>query len=205
MKGATSAFREKTQSPLDLFCQARPEVRGLLLATLFGALTALSAQASIRLPFSPVPITGQVFMVLLAGGLLGPKLGVVSQVEYLALGTAGLPVFAGGTGGPLAFAGPTGGYLIGFVAAAWAVGRIIGQSKGWARIFCANLAGLIIIYLLGAAWLLLHPPVSGNIARALQFGVAPFILVDLVKVFAATQIIRSLRYRIPLACVGDKK
>jgi len=82
---------------------------------------ALLAQISIPLPFTPVPITGQTFAVLLTGALLGSRLGVAAMLTYVAEGSAGLPFFAGGAHGPAVLAGPTGGYLVGFVIAAFVV------------------------------------------------------------------------------------
>ena len=95
----------------------------LVAATAFAALTAIGARVQVHLPFTPVPVTGQVFCVLLAGAVLGARLGFVSQVEYLAAGAAGLPVFAHGGGLP-ALLGPTAGYLIGFPIAAAVVGAL---------------------------------------------------------------------------------
>ena len=97
-------------------------VRDLALATLFAALTALGAQIAVRLPFSPVPVTLQVLMVIGCGLILGSRRGLTSQLTYLAAGVLGLPVFAGGTGGPAVILGPTGGYLLAFPVAAFAAG-----------------------------------------------------------------------------------
>lgn len=195
MKLTNAAVETRVESPLAIFCEARPEIKSLLLATLFGALTALSAQVSIRLPFTPVPITGQVFMALLAGALLGPKLGALSQFEYLLLGAAGLPVFTSG-GGLLALVGPTGGYLFGFVGAAWIVGTIIRAHRGWLRTALAHLAGIGVIYLCGwlwlACWLGWHNPAGDALLKALAFGVVPFIGIDLAKAFLASQVISSI-------------
>jgi biotin transport system substrate-specific component len=99
-------------------------LRAVALTTLFAGLTAAGAQVSLHVPFTPVPVTLQVFFVLLAGAALGSRLGALSLAEYLALGAAGLPVFADGKSGLLAFVGPTAGYLPGFIAAAWLVGRL---------------------------------------------------------------------------------
>ena len=193
MKLSSSALHKQSVSPLEALCQARPWVRSLMLATLFGALTALSAQLSIRIPWSPVPLTGQVLMVLLAGGMLGARLGAVSQLEYLALGLMGLPVFAGGTSGPLAFAGPTGGYLIGFVAAAWVVGGIIQhQARSW-RILLATLCGVAVIHLFGGLWLFvwlrIYQPAAASFVQTLILGFFPFVWADLGKALVATQAI----------------
>src|SRR5512138_1361 len=96
----------------------------LILAFLFTVATAVSAQISFRLWFSPVPVTLQVLAVILSGLVLGSRWGAISQIQYLALGAAGAPVFANWTGGPMAFIGPSGGYLIGFVFGAYAAGWI---------------------------------------------------------------------------------
>ena len=198
MKSANTALQAEAELPLITLCRTRPEVRGLLLATLFGVLTALSAQASIKLPFSPVPITGQVLMALLAGGLLGPKLGALSQIEYLVLGAAGMPVFAGGTGGLLALAGPSGGYIFGFVAAAWLVG-MLSRKGGRLRLLAANLAGVVAIYLFGclwlAVWLNLYQPANFSLVKVVSLGALPFLAVDAAKLLLATQIVSSLERR----------
>lgn len=169
-----------------------PQIRLLIGSTMFGLLTALSAQAAIRLPFTPVPVTGQVFVVLLAGAVLGPKWAALSQIQYLAIGAAGAPVFAGGTSGLLPFVGPSGGYLVGFVAAAWVTGTI------WCRLpakwggFIANLAGLLTIYLFGWFWLGLWLGMNSRgqdaWAQAFGLGVAPFAAVDMLKAACATVI-----------------
>jgi biotin transport system substrate-specific component len=92
---------------------------------------ALLAQVAIPLPFSPVPITGQTFAVLLVGVLLGSRRGGLGVLLYLLEGAAGLPFFAGGTAGLARLAGPTGGYLVGFVVAAIVVGLL--AERGWDR------------------------------------------------------------------------
>ena len=94
-------------------------------------LIALSAQLQFVLPFSPVPITGQTFTVLLLGALYGSKRGPATVVTYLALGVMGLPVFAGGTFGVARLVGPTAGYLVGFLVAAFVVGLL--SERGWDR------------------------------------------------------------------------
>ncbi len=93
----------------------------ILLGSLF---VAALAQARIYLPFTPVPITGQTFAVLLIGAVLGSRRGAAAIGLYIAEGALGLPFFAGGNAGWAALAGPTGGYLIGFIAAAFLVGLL---------------------------------------------------------------------------------
>lgn len=105
--------------------------RDLLLVTLFSLVTALSAQVAVPLPFSPVPLTGQTFGVLLTGALLGPRLGALAMVLYLIEGGVGLPFFAGGTFGAARLVGPTGGYLVAFPLAAAFTGWL--ATRGWDR------------------------------------------------------------------------
>lgn len=145
-------------------------------------LIALTAQAAIRLPFSPVPVTGQTLAVLLVGALLGSRRGPASVLLYLAQGLMGLPVFAGGASGPAYALGPTGGYLVGFVAAAFAVGRL--AEWGWDRhlgtTLAAMLAGNAVLYVCGLAWLSLF---VGR--QAVALGMLPYLAGDLLKMAVA--------------------
>ncbi len=146
-------------------------------------LVGLMAQIAISLPFTPVPITGQTFGVLLVGALLGSRRGALALGLYLLEGIAGLPVFAGGTGGPARLLGPTGGYLLGFVAAAGVTGWLC--ERGWdRRVFTAALAmlvGNIVIYLFGLPWLALFVGPE----KALMMGLWPFIPGDALKLTLA--------------------
>ena len=139
------------------------------------ALIALAAQIRFPLPFSPVPVTGQTFAVLLVAAALG-RLGLASVVAYVAEGAGGLPVFAGGGSGVATLTGPTGGYLAGF---GWAAER------GWDRHLVSALAamflGEVAIYVCGLAWLARFPlPVP-----LLDAGLIPFIPGDLFKMVLA--------------------
>ncbi|HEX9016334.1 MAG TPA: biotin transporter BioY [Chloroflexota bacterium] len=164
----------------------------LVLATGFALLTALGAV--VQIPIGPVPITLQVLFVLLSGLVLGSRLGAASQIEYLAIGFAGAPVFAGGKSGIIALLGPTGGYLAGFVAGAFLAGLVAEtaarQSRG--RFFAAGILGTAAIYLTGMIWLATWFAVGrgtswiAEIGSAWQFGVLPFIAVDLVKSLVAS-------------------
>jgi biotin transport system substrate-specific component len=181
----------ETNTPIATSAQgtlAHPLARTLALTTLCAALTALGAQVAFRVPFMPVPVTLQVFFVLLSGAVLGSRRGAWSQLQYLALGAAGLPVFSGGQSGLTAFAGPTTGYLLGFVAMAWVVGRLTERAArpSWLRAFVAMLAGIAALYLPGTAWLSLWLHFTGMagsdaLSRAFLLGVTPFFAVDLVK------------------------
>lgn len=151
----------------------------IILVVAGSVFIALLARVAIPLPFSPVPITGQTFAVLLLGALLGSRRGVLAVLLYLLEGVAGLSFFAGGVGGLARLAGPTGGYLIGFVIAAFAVGLL--AERGWDRrvwsTAAAMLAGNVIIYAFGLLWL--GRFVGGD--KVFSLGLWPFIPGDLVK------------------------
>ncbi|WP_448592426.1 biotin transporter BioY [Thermoflexus hugenholtzii] len=151
-------------------------------------LTALMARVEIPLPFTPVPITGQTFAVLLVGAALGSRRGALSMGVYLLEGALGLPVFAGGAAGLARLRGPTGGYLIGFIAAAFVTGWL--AERGWDRrpatTALAMLAGNAVIYLFGLPWLARF--VGGFLGPkgALALGLLPFVPGDLLKLLLAT-------------------
>ena len=151
----------------------------------FSLVIAALAQVAVRLPFSPVPITGQTLGVLLAGFLLGSRRGLAAVLAYLAEGAAGLPVFAGGTGGIAVLAGPTAGYLIGFAVAAYVVGLL--AERGWDRSVARTLLGMalgnVIIYWFGITWLSI---LLSDVRTALTAGLFPFIVGDLLKIAVAT-------------------
>jgi biotin transport system substrate-specific component len=164
-------------------------LRELALITLFAALTALGARVTIPLPFTPVPVTLQVLFPLLAGLLLGSKRGALSQVEYVAAGLAGLPVFAKGGSGLAYLFGPTGGYLLGFIAAAFVVGELaaIMRASTKGETFLASLCGVAVIYLCGVLWLAAwlgvarHLSLTACLTQAWKLGVLPFVAVDVAK------------------------
>lgn len=174
-----------------------PVVYERLLAVLFFAfLTGVMAQIKVYLPGNPVPITMQVLAVILTGLMLRPSDAFASMLAYLSLIAAGLPVGAGATAGLSVLTGATAGYLIAFPLAAWLVARLAGSSGSKdSRLYSmiGALAGIAVIYLLGASWLAY---VLGSVQKAWLLGVAPFIIVDLAKavlaVFAGEGIIRTL-------------
>jgi biotin transport system substrate-specific component len=187
--------------PVDQETQQQRLAVGLAAATAFAALTALGARAQVHLPFTPVPITGQVFFVLLAGGVLGARLGFVSLAEYLAAGAAGLPVFAHG-GGPAALIGPTAGYLLSFPIAALVVGAICERGRGAARTLAACLCGVVVIHAFGAAWYGVWCAAVGEgakLALVLAQSVFPFVAVDVAKAGLAAAVIPTVRRRTPTA------
>lgn len=154
-----------------------------------GLLVALFAQIRIPLPFTPVPITGQTFAVLLVGAALGARRGAASLTLYLLGGTLGLPVFAGGAAGLARLVGPTGGYLVGFLPAALLVGSLAerGLDRRWLSALPLFLVGQTIIYITGVAWL----STFMGWQAAVVGGLWPFIALDLVKVALAAAALPS--------------
>jgi biotin transport system substrate-specific component len=163
-----------------------------LLAIAAGtALTALGARVTLDL--QPVPITLQVLAVLLAGLTLGARDGAASQVLYIALITAGLPIDAGGLG-TLAWLRPSAGYLVGFVAGAYIAGALAERGLGrWAVLrFLAGLAGVAAIYAVGAAWLT-YGFLGGDWGQGWALGIQPFLVVDAAKAVIATLLAEGAR------------
>ena len=167
--------------------------RDASLALAFSLLTALSAQVTIHLPL--IPLTMQTFAVLLAGALLGPRLGAAAMLLYLAEGLVGLPVFAEGrsawTPGTLpsvpVILGLSAGYLLSYPFAAALVGWL--ATRGWDRkplsMLAAMLLGSLVVFAGGAGWLahFLGP------SRAVTAGILPFLPGDLVKAFLAAGLV----------------
>jgi biotin transport system substrate-specific component len=147
----------------------------------FAVLTAIGARLSVPLPGTPIPFTLQPVAVLLSGLLLGGALGASSQLAYLALGAAGLPVFVAG-GGLAYLGGPTGGYLLAFPLAAGIAGVIAGSDRGIARVVLGGIAGLFVIHMGGATWLSLQPWFNGSSIGAFELSFLPFLVGDLLKV-----------------------
>lgn len=166
---------------------AAPRAAGLRVApslrsglTVVAGVALMTLAAKTQIPFWPVPMTLHTLAVMAFAVGLGPRLATAIFVAYLTAGAMGLPVFSGtperGIG--LAYmAGPTGGYLAGYLIAAWVVGPLA-AGRGMVVRFGAMLAGLVPIYGLGAAWLVVYVPAE----RVLEVGVTPFLPGDLVKI-----------------------
>ncbi len=164
----------------------RTAARNAVLVIAGAAFVGLAAQVAVPLPFTPVPVTGQTFAVLLTAAALGTWRGVASMLLYAALGLAGVPWFAGGSSafqdGALVVSF---GYVIGFIAAAALVGalaergatRTVGGTAG------LMVLGNLIIYTVGATWLAAALDVT--LGRAIELGVQPFLLGDALKVALA--------------------
>ncbi len=167
------------------------ELRKMVFASLFAALTAVGAYIQIPIPFSPVPVTLQVFFVLLAGSMLKSKWGSLSMVVYTLLGVAGLPVFSGGSSGLGVLLGPTGGYIFGFIVAAYFTGKLAEKAesagKSGLAVNVLNMsAGILTIYALGVTQLMLVAEIG--LETALALGAIPFIPGEIVKTAAAAYI-----------------
>ena len=166
-------------------------LRHLALVALGTALISVSAWISIPLPFTPVPISGQTFGVLLVGGALGFRRGLLAITLYVLLGVVGLPFFAEGKGGLIVIWGATGGYLIGFVVAGAVVGRL--TELGWDRhiggALGAMLIGSVLIYVVGLPWLMV---VTGSSpAETIDQGLRPYLVGDAIKLALAAVIFPS--------------
>jgi len=164
-------------------------INKVAIAISFACLTGLMAQIRVYLPFTPVPITGQVFVVLLAGVLLGRRYGGLSQLFYAGIGAAGVPWFAGSASGIGYLTGVTGGYIVGFIIAAFVIGEFTDRYVASRRLLPQMMlmtTGIGIIYALGSLQLALVLDLS--LSEAVLMGTLPFVPVDLVKAFAAATI-----------------
>jgi biotin transport system substrate-specific component len=155
-------------------------------------LTIVAAQVSIPLPFTPVPFTLQPMVVLLGGAALGARLGMSSQILYLALGLAGLPVFAASPILPQGFArllGPTGGYLMSYPFAAFVAGYLAqrGFDRRYSTSVLAMFAGLAVVFTFGVLWLAFGT--HAGLAGAVRTGLLPFIPADIIKVLLAATLL----------------
>ena len=164
-------------------------IRTIAAIVIFVVAMVLAARIRIPLSFTPVPITLQPLVVILSGLVLGARSGAVAQLGYLGLIAAGLPVDTNALG-PAAFLGPTAGYLVGFVPAAFVAGWLAERFavRNWWGNFLAGIAGMLVLYLVGATWLAV---LLQSWQNAWIGGVAPFIVLDLIKAAAAAGVAES--------------
>lgn len=170
--------------------RALPVKVGVALAA--AALTAAAAQFTTTVPFTAVPFTLTPVAVLLSGAVLGARLGALSQVAYVAAGVMGLAVFSPSLTlppGALRLLGPTGGYLLAYPLAAFVTGWL--SEQGWDRRYASSLAamlvGLTVIYAGGVAWL--ATAFTASFTTAIAAGLAPFAILDVLKLTAAAMIL----------------
>ena len=171
--------------PIRVGEQMGSRLRHVALILIGAVLIFASAKVSIPVPGSPVPITGQTFGVLLVGGALGFRRGLLSIAVYVAIGLIGLPFFAENKGGIAVLTGATGGYIVGFLVAGSLVVRL--AELGWDRRIVGALGamaiGNIVIYLIGVPWLM---AVAGfDLATGIAKGLTPFLLGDVLKLILA--------------------
>ncbi len=168
--------------------------RRTLTAGLFVLLTTAGAYVAVPVPWTPVPMTLQPLFVLLSGLVLGPSAGAASMAAYVLLGVGGAPVFAAIPAGPAALVGPTGGFILAFPLASGLCGWLAGpRDAGAPRILLALVAGLLVIYLAGAAQLAL---LTGAAPTAVfRNAVLPFALGDSIELLLAMAIALRLRSR----------
>lgn len=157
----------------------------IILVGLFASLTAVGA--FIQIPLGTVPITLQFLFTGLSGVMLGGRLGALSQFIYVIIGLFGMPVFAGGNGGIGAVVKPSFGYLLGFIIAAYVIGKIAEGSKkaSFIRLLAASIAGIMVMYAVGVPYLyLILKNVMGKditFSTALKTGFIIFLPGDLLK------------------------
>ena len=181
--------RATTASLLDTLFPRTTSAQNILLTLGGSLLVALCAQITFYLPYSPVPVTGQTFAVLLVGATFGPRRAAAAMLLYLAEGASGLPVFApGGLPGLARFAGPTAGFLISYPLAAfllgWLMERLPRRLGYW---LCSVTVSMAVIYVLGVTWLKLVAAV--NWPAAIEMGLIPFLPGAVLKVALVTAVL----------------
>ncbi len=172
--------RATTLSLMDVLLPRATLVQNILLIFSGSLLVALCAQISFDLPFSPVPVTGQTFALLLVGATFGARRAAAALLLYLAQGAIGLPVFApGGLPGLARFAGPTAGYLFAYPLAAFLLGWLTERlpRRAW---LLAVLAAEAVIFTGGVSWLKVWAQLTWP--QALAQGLLPFLPGGLLKV-----------------------
>lgn len=175
-------------------------IRGLVFACLFAALLSVSSLLNVTLGFTPVPISLENLVIMLAGALLGPWYGLLSVLLTVALATLGLPLFHG-SGGAGLMLGPTGGFvwmyplstlLIGFTTSR---GRRMGVGSFVLTFLSFEVFGSLLLYVTGVPWLAHVAHVS--FAKALVLGCYPYLPGDAVKAFLAAWVIMPIRQVYP--------
>jgi biotin transport system substrate-specific component len=169
----------------DKYNNMKFSIKEIILTGVFTALTAVMAQVSIKIPFSPVPITLQVLSVCLAAVILGKKCGTLSQIVYILLGISGFPVFSGFNSGLNAVLGPTGGYIISFPFVAYIIAYIIEKVEEQKNVTKLSIgfamtAGLVVCYSFGTIWLAFS--LKLGFMKALAMGIGWYLPLDILKV-----------------------
>lgn len=183
--------------------------RDITMTAVFAALAVVAAML-VRYGGSVVPFSLLPFVVMLAGGLLGARLGALSIVVYILLGLVGVPVFATPPfGGPVYVLQPTFGFLLGFAGGAYVIGALLKnrEKSGFIRYFLAMVAGLVVIYLIGLPYLYailtFYFGKTVSVTQILAIGFTPFVGLDLVKAAVAAVLARAVYRRLNAYGVGD--
>jgi biotin transport system substrate-specific component len=165
--------------------------RDLALVVGYAGLTGLAAQVVVPLPFTPVPVTGQTFAVLLGAAALGWQRAFLGMGLYLGAGLAGVPWFSQWSGGTGSLSAPSFGYILGFVVAAALVGWLAssGLDRTPQRVVVTMVAGNLVIYAFGLPWLVASLHV--RLVEGLELGVTPFLGGDAVKIALAAGLLPS--------------
>jgi biotin transport system substrate-specific component len=213
-------FAPTAPTLIDTLVPGRSLARNVALIAGFALLVAVFAQVAVKLPFTTVPLTGQTLAVLLTGGALGANRGAAALGLYAIIGTIGMPVFAPSNAalegelihfifpwegsGTAIWSITSGGYIVGFIAAAYVVGKL--AERGWDRkwnITIAMMIGSLLIYVPGLLWLgfaigngfldstlgfELAAVIPGNntLDKTLIAGLYPFVVGDLIKLYIAS-------------------
>jgi biotin transport system substrate-specific component len=158
----------------------------------FALATAFGAQVAVPLPWTPVPVTLQPLFVILAGVMLGPRVGAVAMAAYVGVGALGAPVFSNGGAGLPWLLGPTGGYLLAVPAAAFVAGSVAGRQGAAVRTLAGLALGVATMYVGGVSQLLV---VTGQeLDAVLAMGVVPFLVGDVMKILLAFFVVRSAKW-----------
>ena len=165
--------------------------RNALGIVTFAVAAAFSAQIAVPLPWTPVPVTLQPMIVILAGAMLGPRLGALAMASYVTVGGMGAPVFSNGGAGLGWLFGPTGGYLLAAPAAAFLVGMIAGRSGQAWRLIAGLVGGVGTMYVGGVLQLMAYTGL--DFGTALMAGVVPFVIGDVTKIGFAFFAVLALR------------
>jgi len=182
----------------------KTEIRNIVLVALFAALMIVGAYLKIPNPFFPVYFTFQTVFSILAGLLIGPRNGALSMTLYMVMGIAGLPVFSMPAGIHYVL-NPTFGYILGFIAAAWIVGKISASFSDFTidKAFLASFAGILSVYVLGTVYMyFLNNFYTGTPVGYLGIlsGMALYFIKDLILIVPSAVLSVQVRKRISIAC-----
>jgi biotin transport system substrate-specific component len=187
MSNFTETLRTRAALPASVDARGRLAI-GVVA---FALLTAISAQIAVVLPWTPVPVTLQPLMVVLAGVTLGARGGALAIAAYVTIGALGAPVFSNGAAGLPWLLGPTGGYLLAAPAAAFVAGWVAGAAGHPARLLAGLTLGVVTMYVGGVVQLM---GLTGQgLGSALALGAVPFLVGDVTKILFAFFAVLSVR------------